>query len=63
MKLRRKIRHNKKVCLAQDFCEANNQVRGQIVPKWCLSNNLEITEANLLKLHKKIKHNDNVCHL
>ena len=29
--------------------------------KSCLSNNSKTTEANLTKLHKKIKHNDWVC--
>ena len=27
----------------------------------CLSRNSETTEANLMKLHRKIKHNENVC--
>ena len=34
---------------------------GSIV-KLCLSNNLKITQANLIKLKRKIKHNEKVCH-
>ena len=30
--------------------------------KSCLSNNLKNTEANLMKFHRKIKHNEKVCH-
>ena len=29
--------------------------------KSCLSNNSKTTEANLTKLHRKIKHNEEVC--
>ena len=29
--------------------------------KSCLSNNLKTTEANLMKLHRKIKDNEKVC--
>ena len=29
--------------------------------KLCLSYNLKVTEANLMKLHRKIKHNERVC--
>ena len=29
--------------------------------KSCLSNNSKTTEANLTKLHRKIKHNEKVC--
>ena len=29
--------------------------------KSCLSNNSKTTEANVMKLHRKIKHNENVC--
>ena len=28
----------------------------------CLSNNSKTTEANLTKLHRKIEHNEMVCH-
>ena len=28
----------------------------------CLSNNSKTTEANLMKLHRKIEHNEKVCH-
>ena len=30
--------------------------------KSCLSNNSKITEANLKKFHRKIEHNEKVCH-
>ena len=30
--------------------------------KSCLSNNSKTTEANLTKLHRKIEHNEKVCH-
>ena len=30
--------------------------------KSCLSNNSKTTRANLMKLHRKIKHNKKVCH-
>ena len=29
--------------------------------KLCLSHNLKTTEANLMKLHRKIKHKEKVC--
>ena len=29
--------------------------------KWYLSNNSKTTEANLMKLHRKIEHNEKVC--
>ena len=30
--------------------------------KSCLSYNSKTTQANLMKLHRKIKHNEDVCH-
>ena len=30
--------------------------------KFCFSNNAKTTEANLRKLHRKIEHNEKVCH-
>ena len=30
--------------------------------KWCLSHNSETAEANLMKLHRRIKHNEKVYH-
>ena len=30
--------------------------------KLCLSHNLKTLEANLMKLHRKRKHNEKVCH-
>ena len=67
MKLHRKIKHNEKVCHTQDLGsyaqgQGHSQVRGQIVPQKILSNNLQITEVNLLKLHKKINYNEKICH-
>ena len=38
--------------------QGHNHVRGQIVPKIVLLINME---ANLMKLHRKIKHNEKVC--
>ena len=39
--------------------QGHSHVRGQIVPKNVL---LKTTEANLMKLHRKIKHNEKMCH-
>ena len=63
MKLHRKIKHNEKVCGAQEWgsCaqgQGHNQVRGQIVPKIMLLINYW---SKLMKLHGKIKDNDKVC--
>ena len=55
--LHKRIKHNKKVCCAQELDsyaqdQGHNQVSGQIVPKIVL----QITsEANLIKLNKKVK--------
>ena len=57
MKLHRKIKHNEKVCCAQDL---GSYALGQR-SKWCLNNYSKITEANLTKLHIKIEHNEKVC--
>ena len=51
------------MCRAQELGSyaqgpGHNQVKGQIVPKIVL---LITTEANLIKLHRKIKHNEKVC--
>ena len=56
MKLHRKIKHNEKVCCAQDLGSYALDQRS----KSCLSNNSKTTEANLTKLHRKIEHNDKV---
>ena len=32
----------------------------ELCPKMCLSNNLHTTEANLMKVHRKVKHNEKV---
>ena len=70
-KLHRKIEHNEKVCRAQELGsyaqgQGHNQVKGQIVPKIvllinCWSKFDETSEANLMKLHRKMKHNEKVC--
>ena len=36
--------------------QGHNQVKGQIVPK------IVLLKANLMKHHRKIKHNEKVCH-
>ena len=51
------------MCRAQELGsytqgQGHNQAKGQIVPKIVL---LITTEANLMKLHRKIKHNEKVC--
>ena len=62
MKLYRKIKHNEKVCRAQEL-DPTPKVKAAIGSKvkTCLktylSHNLKATEANLMKLHRKIKHN------
>ena len=68
MKLHRKIKRGEKVCRAQDLGfyaqgRGHSLVQCQIVPESCLTNNLQITEANLLKLHKKTKHNKKVSRI
>ena len=57
MKPHSKIKHDEKVCHAQEWGPyaqglGHNQLRGHIVPQMCLSNNF--TEVNLMKLHRKI---------
>ena len=62
MKLHRKIKHNKKVCRADDLGsyaqgQGRNQVKGQnLVPAVT-----QTAEANSTKLHRKIEHNEKVC--
>ena len=51
------------MCRAQELGfyaqgQGHNQVKGQIVPKIVLLKN---TEANLMTLHRKIKHNEKLC--
>ena len=64
MKLHRKIKHNEKVCLANDLGfyaqgQGRNQARGQNLVS---SITQKTTEAHLTKLHRKIEHNEKVCH-
>ena len=75
MKFHRKIKDNEKVCQAQDLgscaqgvsstrfrflCPRSRSQSGQR-SKSCFSNNSKTTEANLMKLHRKIEHNEKVC--
>ena len=51
------------MCCAQELDsytqgQGHSQVKGQIVPKIVL---LITTKANLMKLHRKINHNEKVC--
>ena len=57
MKLHRKIKHNEKVCHAQNL---GSYAYGQR-SKLCFSNNSKTIEANVTKLHRKIEHNEKVC--
>ena len=55
-KLHRKMKHNEKMCHAQDlgsYAQGHIRVRGHIRVS---------AEANLMKLLRKIKHNEKVCH-
>ena len=63
MKLHRKIKHNEKVCHAQDLGsyaqgQGHNQVKGQ--NRVCAITQ-KTTEANLTKLHRNIEQNEKVC--
>ena len=58
MKLHRKIKHNKKVCRANDLDlyaqgPGHNRVKGQNLVSAITQ---KTTEANLTKLHRKIEH-------
>ena len=60
MNLHRKIKHNEKVCRAQELGsytqgQGRKQVKGQNLVS------AKTTEANLTKLHRKIEHNKKVC--
>ena len=62
MKLYRKIKKNK-VCCLQDLGsyaqgQGHNQVRGQ---NRVSAITRKTAEANLTKLHRKVKHNEKVC--
>ena len=67
MKLHRKIKHNEKLCDAQHTNKLGFHVQGQgcsqgseVKSSFC--NNLKPTEANFVKLHTKINHNEKVYH-
>ena len=60
----------KKVCRAQELGsrvlgQGHNRVRFKLCLKSCFNDNLLITEANFMKLHRKIKikHNKNVLRI
>ena len=62
MKLHRKIKHNEKVCHAQDLGsyaqgQGHNQVKGQ---NRVSAITQKTTEANLKKLHRNIEQNEKV---
>ena len=65
MELHIKIKHNEKVCCAHDLGSyAQGQGRSQVRDQ----NRVSIitnktTEANLTLLHRKIEHNEMVCHV
>ena len=74
--VQRKIKHHEKVCFALKL-GFYRQGEGHISThkdkviirsefklclKSCLSYNSKTTQANLMKLHRKIKHNEKVCH-
>ena len=63
MKLHRKIKHNEKVCRAQDlgFLRLRSRLQSGQRSKVCISNNSKTTEVNLTILHRKIEHNEKVC--
>ena len=58
MKLHRKIKHNEKVCHAQDLGQGHNQVKGQ---NRVSAITQKTTEANLTKLHRNIEQIEKVC--
>ena len=63
MKLHRKIKHNEKVCHAQDLGsyaqgQGHDQVKGQ---NRVSAITQKTTEANLTKLHRNIEENEKVC--
>ena len=58
MKLQRKLKHNEKV----SGPDLGSYIQGQSHrSKSCLSNNSKTTEANLMKLHRKIEHIEKMC--
>ena len=66
MKFHRKIKHNQKVCCAQELvpmhkvkAAVGSKVKSCL--KSYLSHNLKATAAILMKLYRKLKHNEKVC--
>ena len=65
MELHIKMKRNEKVCCAHDLGsyaqgQGRSQVRGQNRVSIITS---KTTEANLTQLHRKIEHNEKVCHV
>ena len=48
-------------CRRFRFLSARSRSQSGQRSKSCLSNNSKTAEANLMKLHRKIKHNEKVC--
>ena len=61
MKPHRKIKHNEKMCRAQDVGSYAQGQGQRSVIKIIFSNISKTTEANLTKLHGKIENNKNAC--
>ena len=62
MKLHRKVKHNEKVCRAQELGSyAQGQGRNQVKGQNLVSAISKTTEANLTKLHRKMELNEKVC--
>ena len=49
-------------CTRFRFLSPRSRLQSGQRSKSCLSNNSKTTEANLTKLHRKIEHNEKVCH-
>ena len=62
MKLHRKIKHNEKVCHAQDLgFEGQGQGQSGQGQNRVSAITQKTTEANLTKLHRNIEQNEQVC--
>ena len=61
IKLHRKVKHNEKLCPAQDlrFYAQGQGHRSEVKSR--ISYNSNTTEANDMKLHGKIEHNKKIC--
>ena len=66
IKLHRKVKQNEKVCYAQNqgtATEVKVTTEGYrfVTYEPCVSHNGKIDKGNLIKLHRKVKHNEEVC--